>query len=146
MPLNFSMEIRGYNRVENHLRRLASDMEKELDPAMYAWAQDTRARLKSTPYPPKRQNQRYIRTGRFASSWRVDKTQDSRYQINNFARGPRGGFYAGYVAGDGQGQNQAWMHQGRWWIARDVIEGRMDNLRTRMIQRLVQVWESGSDY
>lgn len=146
MPLDFSLEIRGYNRVANNLRRLASDLESELDEPMYRWAQDTRAALKSTPYPPKRPNQRYIRTGRFASSWRVDKTGDSRYQINNYAAAPGGGRYAGYVAGDGLGQNQAWMHQGRWWIARDVIEGRMDNLRTRMIQRMVHIWETGNDY
>lgn len=141
-----SVSIAGYNRLQNGLRRLASDLDKELDPVVGRWSQETRGKLKSTPYPPKRPGQRYIRTGRLANSWRSRKKKDSQYVIENMAAGPRGKLYATYVVGGPLGNAvrefaQAWMHKGRWWMAKDVIDEELPRLRTAMIQRIVHIWE-----
>jgi hypothetical protein len=144
MP-SFYLEQRGYNRLQNSLRRLASDMEEELDPVVYDWAQYTRFRLKGTPYPPKRPRQTYVRTGQLANRWKIERHGFSRVSIMNEAVGRRGQRYTTYVVGDSQGGGQAWMHRGRWWLARDVIEEQAPGLRTAMLQRIVQIWEDGGE-
>lgn len=141
MP-SFSLELRGYNRVRNNMRRLASDMEKELDPVVGTWTRWTRSRLKARAYPPMRPRQTYVRTGQLANRWRVEKKGPSRHAIMNDARGPRGQLYATYVVGDGRGENQAWMHKNRWWIARDVINETTPQLTTALSARIREVWES----
>jgi hypothetical protein len=140
MP-SFSLELRGYNRVANNLRRLASDMDKELDPVVGTWTRWTRSRLKGRAYPPKPPRSTYVRTGQLANRWRVEKQGPSRHAIMNDAKGPRGQLYATHVVGDGMGENQAWMHRGRWWIARDVIEEEIPALRNALSTAIKNVWE-----
>lgn len=134
-----SIEIRGYNRVSNNLRRLASDLEKELDPVGYKWAQETRATLKGTAYPPKPPRSKYVRTGRLGSSWGVQKQGYSKYAINNSAP------YSSFVVGDARGEGQAYMHVGRWWLARPVMNNHTGELTKAMTKAINDIWESGSD-
>jgi len=142
-----SLEIKGYNRVANNLRRLASDLEKELDAPIDAFAKYARQKLRSTPYPPKRPMQKYVRTGRLANSWRVRKLKDSQYSIDNNAAGPRGQLYATYVVGGPQGNDvsafsQAWMHRGRWWLSRDVLQDEAPRLTAVLTAEIKAIWES----
>lgn len=72
-------------------------------------------------YPPPRPGQRYVRTYRLKRSWKILRFGNSGYQItNNAAR--KGRQYARYVVGDAYGTGQAWMHQNRWPVFRDVVE------------------------
>lgn len=134
MPVT-GIEIRGYNRVENKLRRLASDLSKEVDPIVREWTQEERARFKRTPYPPKPPRSKYVRTGRLANSFAVRKESLARYIIEN--RAP----YSSYVIGDNRGENQAWMHRGRWWLMRPMLEEHAPDLTRRISNYLRRMWE-----
>lgn len=129
-----TIKVNGYDRVANNMRRLATELDRELDKDVRAWAQDTRGDLKSEPYPPKRPNQRYVRTGRLANSWGVRKAGPSRYEIHNSAQ------YAHYVVGTHLGNTpdagQAWMHVGRWWLARDIVQARAPELTRRISAKI----------
>lgn len=78
-------------------------------------------------YPPERPGQTYVRTGNLGFSWDV-KRLDSGYQITNDAKNKYGDYYAQYVVGNAYGLNQAWMHEGRWQLFRDVVEAEIANL------------------
>lgn len=133
--MSLKFEFKGYNRVGNKLRKLASLNSQIVDPEMKAWAQDTRATLKGTKYPPKRPLQTYIRTGRLANSWKVTKTKPGVFNIENQASF-KGRAYAKYVVGD----DQAWMHKGRWWKARDIIAQETSKLVSRLTKAIRQIW------
>jgi len=135
-------KIIGYQRVGNALRMLASTHPEVIEDTLGEWAQDIRHELKSMPYPPKRPNQKYIRTGRLANSWNVKKDKPGQVSIQNSARGDRGQFYGPYVVGDADGaDSQAWMHEGRWWLAADVIGDFMGDLTRRMSRDITSWWE-----
>ena len=109
--LRFELTIIGQNAVTNRLRTAAAKAPGAVGDATYRWAQDVRGKLKSTPYPPKRPGQRYVRTGRLANSWRAERVSQSRTVITNSAA------YSGYVVGNSRGERQAWFHRGRWWLS-----------------------------
>lgn len=106
-----AVQIVNYNRLQNAFRRLAADMPEVSDEAVGQFAQAQRLALKAEPYPAKRPGQTYVRTGRLANSWGAVKEGEGRWTVINSQR------YASYVVG----VRQAWMHKGRWWIAREVI-------------------------
>jgi hypothetical protein len=92
------------------------------------WAEDVLAdRLygedKYAPPPP---NSKYIRTGRLGRGYGL--MRHSRTAVRIFNLTP----YTGYVVGDAQGQGQAWMHAGRWWLARQRVEARLDDATERI--------------
>jgi hypothetical protein len=66
-------------------------------------------------YPPERTNQKYVRTYKFKSGWRLDRSATG-YTVKNPTS------YGRYVVGDFAGSGQAWMHVGRWLLLRDVTE------------------------
>lgn len=131
----------GYQRVENKLRLLASQHPEVYENTMGQWANTTRGKLKSTPYPAPRPGQRYRRTGRLANSWRVEKGGPGQVSISNSAQG-RSGYYGPYVVGDGKGNLQAWMHEGRWWLAADIIQQEARQLTEDMSRDLTSFWAS----
>lgn len=137
MP-NFDVQIDGYNRVDNALRRLVANLPRVSKDVVYKWAQGTRAILKSTSYPPKRFKQRYVRTGQLANRWRAARTPHGATIINQAAQ--RGRNYATYVVGDATGKGQAWMHKGRWWRARDVIDEELPELRRQLAEAVRKEW------
>lgn len=110
-----SVTVRGNNRVANHLRTVATSAPKAFDNVMYRQMQGWRSDLKAEPYPPRRPNQTYIRTGRLANSWGVQKQSAGKYRIVNTAP------YAGYVVG---ARSQAWMHKERWWTVEEILSER----------------------
>lgn len=129
------VELRSYNRVQNKLRGLASELTDILDPGMRSFAQDLRLVLKTEPYPPPRPAQTYVRTGQLANRWRVVSRGPSHYEIVNEASG-RSGYYADYVVG-----YQAWMHRSRWYKAEDVAAREMPRLTEQLTTVLVAYWE-----
>lgn len=133
-----SIEVRGVNRVRNSLRRLAADTPELIDSDIRDWSQDTRKALKGTKYPAKRPGQTYVRTGRLANSFAVNREGKASYAIQNRAS------YAVYVIGDARGQNQAWMHEGRWWTMREEIEKRTPELVKKLTRTLMRLFD-GND-
>lgn len=127
------ISIKGYNRVANGLRASINYFEDDLDGDVRQWSQETRAELKKTKYPPRRPQQTYVRTGKLANSWGVRKRSKARYTITNSAA------YSSYVVGDAQGRNQAWMHAGRWWKARTIIQGRAAILTERLTNKVTDL-------
>ena len=137
--LRFELTVRGQSAVANELRTAAAKAPKATQEATYQWAQRVRAALKARPYPSKRQGQTYVRTGRLASSWAVER-QGKGVVITNRASG-RSGPYSRFVVGDGKGAGQAWMHRGRWWLGRNVLMESAPELETaakREIDRLLK--------
>jgi len=128
--IRFQLTIRGNDEIVAQLRAAASKSPRQMDDALYRWAQGVRGKLKSTPYPPKRANQRYVRTGRLASSWRAERLGNGRVLIANSAP------YSGYVVGGGARNRQAWMHSGRWWRGQDVIIENLPELGHNIVKEL----------
>lgn len=151
-----TITVRGMNRVDNSLRKLASQMPQIVDKVMQPWAQSARAALKSTPYPaPNTRKMRWVsekqrryvmaairdgrikvpyrRTGNLANRWSAQRLKPGSWEIKNSAR------YAVYVVG----KNQYWMHAGRWWIASDEVSKLTGKLVDELTKELKRVWEAG---
>jgi hypothetical protein len=129
----------GYQRVENKLRLLAAEHPEVYEDTLTRWAGTMRSKLKSRPYPPPRAGQKYVRTGRLANSWRVEKVGPGRVTIANSAQS-KGRYYGPYVVGDGAGKEQAWMHEDRWWLAADVVKEDTAELTQQMARELTSFW------
>lgn len=125
--IRLELTIIGNDELIAKLRNAATKAPRVMDEATYRWGQSVRAKLKSTPYPPKRANQRYVRTGRLASSWRAERQGQGKVLIANSAT------YSGYVVGGGPRNRQAWMHVGRWWKGEDVVRENMPELARALI-------------
>lgn len=125
----FSIKINGLRNLEDSLDRL-SDMEQNvIEPGSYKWFQGLRARLKSYPYPAKRPNQTYQRTGNLANSWGVDGSA-GHWFIRNSAE------YSEVVVGDNQGK----YFKGRWWRLRYVVEELVPGLGEIMLKGIGDQW------
>lgn len=140
--IQFSITIHGHAAVANELRTAAAKAQPRINNVVYSWAQTVREGLKSTPYPPKRAGQKYVRSGRLANSWRAEK-QGNGVVIANSARNKAGQPYAGYVVGNEKGGGQAWMHRGRWWTARGVIDKRRGDLKRDIVTELTRLFPRG---
>jgi len=76
-----------------------------------------RAKRIMEEYPAERPGQTYRRTGKLFSGWRLEQISGNKgYSFRNIRS------YGQYVVGDAYGTSQAWMHQGRWPVFRDVTE------------------------
>ena len=124
--LRFQLVITGNDELLARLRSASAKAPGVMDEISYRWAQNVRAKLKSTPYPPKRPGQRYVRTGRLANSWRAERKGKGRAVIINSAG------YSGYVVG----KKQAWFHRGRWWLGRSVLMESAPELKAAAIKEL----------
>lgn len=153
--VSLSYEFQGWNRVENSLRKLASDHRGQTDGAVKDWAKDERADLKAFGYPPQRNapqpfvsdRQRkwffwalasglitvpYQRTGRLANSWRARKEGWSHWVIENSAA------YGALVVGR---DKQVKYHAGHWWIADDIIEEDTPDLTKNIKDEIMELVE-----
>ena len=152
---NATVRLKGYNRVQNKLRRLASESPETIDETVRKWAQDQRKRLKGRGYPPPRRapqpfktdRQRryffwalaqgiisvpYQRTGRLANSFRVERDGAAQYRITNSAQ------YAPLVVGKG---SQAGYHAGHWWIMEDEVKAETPKLAKLIAKELIGLFE-----
>jgi hypothetical protein len=89
-------------------------------------------------YPAQRSGQRYVRTGRLFSHWKIEEIERG-YSVENTAAGPNGKAYAKYVVGDAYGTGQAWMHAGRWDVFRDVMEEELQVLPDEIHDEIILV-------
>lgn len=60
----------------------------------------------------------YVRTGAYMDTWQIENVPNG-YKL--ITRGKRSSV-AKYIGGDASGYQQAKIHQGRWAVARDVVE------------------------
>jgi hypothetical protein len=67
-------------------------------------------------YVPKPPQSKYVRTGTLGAGWGLERPERNRFWIVNAVA------YRKYVVGDRDKRGQAWMHRGRWWLARERIE------------------------
>jgi hypothetical protein len=126
------VEVRGLAELKAKLRRLGDvALIHEALLRVGRWAEAT---LKGRPYPSERTGQKYQRTGRLNRAWlsRMKGKQISVINPANF----RGQYYAIWVVGD----TQAWPHEGRWWTAREVIEGVMPKALEETGQWAESIW------
>ncbi len=158
MSISIKYDVKGYNRVRNSLRKLASDYKETIDQTVKDWTQEQRSGLKSFGYPPQRnapqpfktERQRrwffwalrtgvisvpYKRTGILASSWRATKQSWSHWVIENSAS------YAALVVGRDE---QALYHKGHWWIAQDLIEEQTGDLTKDLTKEIIGLAKMGS--
>lgn len=150
------LEFQNWNRVQNGLRALATENRNVTDKRMGKWAQETRAYLKSYPYPSQTNNPQpfktdkqrkwffwalgtgviqvpYKRTGRFANSWRGERKGESEWVVGNSAP------YAGLLAGRG---TQAKYHEGNWPIYQELVEARTGELTDGITEDLMSFAQS----
>lgn len=80
---------------------------------------------------------RYERTGNLGASWAITEIEGG-YAIENTAA-HRGRKYGRYVVGDAYGAGQAWMHQGRWQVLRDVVDDEAKTLPPEIDRLIVMV-------
>jgi len=106
-------EARNFRVVSEELVAIARRNPKTAGAVIRDFLKVERGRLKAEPYPPKRPNQTYVRTGNLATRWAVEKQAATRFTLVNRAN------YSGYVVG--LPDEQAWMHQGRWWSAAKIL-------------------------
>lgn len=133
------LEWEGAREVARALRDVARAIPSLIDRILYRWGQESRAGLKSTPYPPRRAT-RYVRTGQLANRWKAELLAPGVLAIVNRAQA-RGRRYASYVIGDEQGR-QAYMHTGIWWTGRGQIEQvhwpRIDEIADEETERVLR--------
>lgn len=131
--MKLEITVDGLDQVLTVFGRF-EDLPTLLDPAMREWVDAThRNRLAGTgQYPPERAGQQYQRTGQLGAGFMFDSIDKSHYQFVNRVS------YVQYVVGDSDGDGQAWMHRGRWFVARERIETELPVLLEKLEKALVE--------
>lgn len=99
--------------VRQGLQDLSAEIPRVGRLGIYRTVQSIVRRIKT--YPPERPGQRYIRTGTLGAGWMITPNATGYTTSNNTP-------YTKYVVGNAYGLEQAWMHQNRWSLLRDVQE------------------------
>lgn len=85
-------------------------------------------------YPEQRPGQRYRRTGKLFSGWRINKLSNNKgYSLGNVRD------YSHFVVGNAYGAGQAWMHKGRWVNFRTVTEKELEAVPNELEKEIVMV-------
>jgi hypothetical protein len=125
MPVQISTQLRGAELVSQGLEDLRAEIPRVGAKGIYNAF--VRARRRVVKPPPHRPGQTYVRTGTYETGWIIRRNPGKGnrsipgYSLIGTAF-QRGRDYTVHVAGDAYGNRQAWMHQGRWYPARDAIE------------------------
>lgn len=131
-----------FSLVTQNLIKFARDVPLAVDDEFAAFMEDRRKKTSQRPYAAKLPSQTYIRTFRFARSWRhVPLGRGIRMLQNNASF--RGTFYGSYVVAKGDGTGQARIHQGRWWIARDKFAKELELLAPRIERKFKRIARQG---
>lgn len=117
--ITLDLKIENTDAVAAALATL-EDMPRFFHPVMGKWVDRTGREYLwgMRNYAPPPAGSTYIRTGRLGDSWSSSELDWSAFVFENRAD------YAGLVVGE----DQAWMHRGRWWRATDRIAERTDEL------------------
>lgn len=119
-PVVITLEFERYSQVDRTLGLLASSTGESIADAVVGELVEAEPeRLEREPHPPELPGQRYQRTYIVSRSWSQEQTGPGRWVIINSAS-QQGREYAEYVVGDPE--DQADIHRGRWWTAREKIE------------------------
>jgi len=153
MAISLKYDIKGFNRVRNSLRKLASDHAETIDGSIEDFVKEHRAGFKSFGYPAQKKGPQpfktdrqrrfffwalrtgvievpYKRTGVLASSWRATKQGDAFWSLENSAA------YAALVVGRGE---QSFYHLNQWWVAEDIVEEDMPELTKDLTKDLLDL-------
>lgn len=107
---------------------LVEDLPAYLTPEMREWAGRTTSThlwgMKN--YASARPGSDYRRTGRFGSSWGYREVSRGQFSFENTHEA------AGMIVGD----DQAWMHRGRWWQAAERIDEQVMQLALLLTEKL----------
>ena len=107
----------GVKFVRKGLEDLRRETPKVARERMWKAMQWIKRRMAYTQNkPPQRPGQKYVRTFNMMRNYKIGRTDAGNYFFR--ADAP----YSRYVLGDARGLGQAWMHKGRWFKMRDVIE------------------------
>ena len=139
--MSWSMKVTGSTRVANNMRTRAANSANTY-PVTYAWAQDVRAKLKSTPYLSRLAHFKHKRTGALANGWAVVRAGKNAASIENRAKSFSGFPYPVVVVGNAAGKRVGRAKHpsfARWWIARDVIDAEIPKLRDKIADYVVNV-------
>jgi hypothetical protein len=129
---SYSWIIEPIEQLASDQREHAANLPALADEVLYEWAQETRAFLKGRGYPSAPGGSKYVRTGLLANKWAAQREGRGIVRILNEAATKNR--YAGYVIGDSE--DQARMHEGRWWQATEEIASRYPALDQKMDARL----------
>jgi hypothetical protein len=125
-----SIQVIGADLVRRGLQNLAAEVPQIGRLQIYQTEQAIVRRMKIYPPPPA--TSRYVRTGMLGSGWTITPRQDG-YTISNSTP------YTKYVVGTAYGTEQAWMHQGRWQLLRDVSDEEVAKLPRAIEDNIMQV-------
>lgn len=107
---------------------LIEDLPVYFNPLMRDWAGRTTMNylwgMKN--YAPPRSGSDYDRTGRFGSSWGFREVSAGQFSFENTHEA------AELIVGE----DQAWIHRGRWWKASERIDERIVDLALMLVDKL----------
>lgn len=132
-----SYDVKGYNRVQNMLRALASAHPNVTDPIIGKHVKQQAKDLRGKPYPPMLPNQKYKRTGILGKRFRAQHRGKGQWAVIN--RVP----YAVWVIKKGM-QNRKY-HLGRWWTLEDEMDASMPELTRNLTVALENEIEKQTD-
>lgn len=119
--------IHGYDRLAAVLAEVEREANEATEQAVGAYVSRARDRLEDKPYPPELPGQRYIRTYNLKHGFRDIHLSRGEWLIFNEME------YSSYVVGTPD--EQAAIHAGRWWVAREVVEERVPDLEDVLAAR-----------
>lgn len=105
--------------VRRGLENLRADVPRISRLRIYEHMQNIIRRMKI--YPPAPPASSYVRTYTLRRSWKLSQAGALGYRIEADPV-QRGRHYGKYVVGNAYGQEQAWMHKGRWNLFRKVAD------------------------
>jgi hypothetical protein len=114
-----SITVKNAELVRKGLQDLAAEIPKIGRLQIYRTSQSIVRRMKM--YPPERPGQTYVRTGILGGGWGI-RSNTNGYTVYNETP------YTKWVVGNAYGLEQAWMHQGRWNLQRDVVDEEVQKL------------------
>lgn len=127
-----SMNVVGADIVRQGLQDLGAEIPRIGRLQLYQSSQAIVRRMKE--YPPERPGQTYQRTGTLGGGWTiVPASSGMGYAVSNNVP------YTPFVVGNAYGLEQAWMHQGRWNLLRDVAEEEVDKLPPQVEEAISMV-------
>jgi hypothetical protein len=127
--MQLSIGFHGADLVRQGLQNLGAEIPQIGRLQIYRTEQAIVRRMKL--YPPERAGQTYIRTMTLGGAWSIASNTNG-YTLSNDTP------YAKYVVGTAYGTEQAWMHQGRWNLLRDVQDEEVAKLPAE-IEREISV-------
>lgn len=110
------------------------DLDDAIGRGLGDWAKDMLdKRLYGTRnYAPPPASSKYVRTGTLGANWGLARHGKTGVEFQNMTG------YAGYVVGGSEGEGQAGIHAGRWWLARKRIEEGLDDADKAISKAIVE--------